>query len=256
MATVMIVIPARYHSSRFPGKPLALLRGKPLISWVVERCQQARNAARVLVATDDQRIMDQVVTNGAEAEFTSPHHQSGSERVAEVASRHQEITWFINVQGDEPDIDPELIDQLIKKLIELDDPTTIVTARCPIKNKVDFRSPNVVKVVADFTGRALYFSRAPIPSSIDTNNGRKNFTAGNCWQHVGIYGYHRSFLQKLATMQPGALEQNEQLEQLRWLENGYQIQLLDIARPSIGVDTPEELIQLEKKWQQLTVKPG
>ncbi|MBW1646197.1 MAG: 3-deoxy-manno-octulosonate cytidylyltransferase [Deltaproteobacteria bacterium] len=247
MSAVMIVIPARYASTRFPGKPLALLRGRPLLSWVLARCRQASGAARVLVATDDRRIMEAAREEGAAAEMTAAGHRSGTERLAEVAARHPEISWFINVQGDEPEIDPELINRLIAELRRRDDPATIVTARCPLDSDEDFHSPHVVKVVADLTGRALYFSRAPIPCERDGQ--RSDSPAASRWQHLGIYGYHRSFLEKLAALPPGELERAEQLEQLRWLENGYRIQLLDAPKPSIGVDTPEELARLEERWR-------
>ncbi len=247
MSKAMIVIPARYASTRFPGKPLARLGGKPLIVRVLERCRRAAKADVVLVATDDQRIMAAVRDAGGRAEMTAAGHRSGTERVAEIAGRHPEAAWFINVQGDEPEIDPDLVDRLITELRRRDDPTAIVTARCPLDCEADFQSPNVVKVVTDLAGRALYFSRSPIPWP--GAGGENASPGGRRWQHLGIYGYHRSFLEKLAGLEAGRLEAAEQLEQLRWLENGYRIQVLETEKPSLGIDTPEELSRLEARWK-------
>ena len=249
MSELMIVIPARYQSSRFPGKPLAKILGKPMIQWVLERCRQAELADRILVATDNQRIYQAVVDLGAEAELTSTKHRSGTDRVAEIAARHPETTWFINVQGDEPDIPPSLIDGIAAALRKISSPNRIVTARSPIRSAAGYRSPHVVKVVVDFNGQALYFSRAPIPHNRSIPVDKQTFPHPNCWQHIGIYGFHRSFLQQLPMLQPGKLEKIESLEQLRWLENGCTITVIDSDHHGHGIDTPEDLEKLAADWK-------
>ncbi|NIA19597.1 MAG: 3-deoxy-manno-octulosonate cytidylyltransferase, partial [Xanthomonadaceae bacterium] len=221
MSELMIVIPARYQSSRFPGKPLAELLGKPMIEWVVKRCRQSELADRILVATDDQRIYQAVTSIGGEAEITDIDHQSGTDRIAEIAARHPDTTWFINIQGDEPDISPLLIDGIAAALRKSSSTDNIITARCPITSSTDFLSPHVVKVVTNFESQALYFSRSPIPHNRSIPVKKQTFPNPTCWQHIGIYGYHRSFLQRLPELKPGKLEKIESLEQLRWLENGY-----------------------------------
>ncbi len=249
MSELMIVIPARYQSSRFPGKPLAKLLDKPMIQWVLERCQQSKLADQVLVATDDQRIYQAVTAIGGEAEITGTDHQSGTDRIAEIAARHPETTWFINVQGDEPDISPSLIDGIAAALRVGSSPRTIITARSPIRSAASFRSPHVVKIVTDLNGQALYFSRSPIPHNRSIPVDELTFPNPTCWQHIGIYGYHRSFLQRLPELQPGELEKIESLEQLRWLENGYTITLIDSDHQGHGIDTPEDLEMLAQCWK-------
>jgi 3-deoxy-manno-octulosonate cytidylyltransferase (CMP-KDO synthetase) len=249
MSELMIVIPARYQSSRFPGKPLAKLRDKPMIQWVLEQCRQSKLADQVLVATDDQRIYQAVTAMGGKAEITSTNHQSGTDRIVEIAARHPETTWFINVQGDEPDIPPSLIDGIAAALRESSAPDIIVTARSPIHSAASFRSPHVVKIVTDLHGRALYFSRSPIPHNRSISVNEQTFPNPTCWQHIGIYGYHRSFLQRLPELQPGELEKIESLEQLRWLENGYAITVIDSDHHGHGIDTPEDLEMLAKCWK-------
>jgi 3-deoxy-manno-octulosonate cytidylyltransferase (CMP-KDO synthetase) len=249
MSELMIVIPARYQSSRFPGKPLARLLDKPMIQWVVERCRQSKLADRVLVATDDQRIYQAVTAIGGEAEITGTGHQSGTDRIAEIAARHPETTWFINVQGDEPDISLSLIDGIAAALRESSARDIIVTARSPIHSATSFRSPHVVKIVTDLNGQALYFSRSPIPHNRSIPVDEQTFPNPTCWQHIGIYGYHRSFLQRLPELQPGELEKIESLEQLRWLENGYAITVIDSDHHGHGIDTPEDLEMLAKCWK-------
>ncbi|MBN2331511.1 MAG: 3-deoxy-manno-octulosonate cytidylyltransferase [Deltaproteobacteria bacterium] len=246
---LMIIIPARYQSSRFPGKPLALLKGRPMIQWVVERCRQARLADRVLVATDDERIVQTVREMGGEAELTKADHASGTDRIAEVAGRHPDVSWLINVQGDEPDIAPALIDRLAEEL-QKSSAETIVTACTPITCLDDFLSPHVVKVVTDQAGRALYFSRSAIPHHRDLAGKDLKFPNPCCRQHVGIYGFHRSFLQQLPALRPGILEEMEKLEQLRWLENGYRIQVVTTEYHSKGIDTPKDLTSLADRWEE------
>ncbi len=250
MSELMIVIPARYQSSRFPGKPLARLLGKPMIQWVIERCRQADAGGRVLVATDDERIYQAVAGLGVEVEMTAAEHQSGTDRLVEIAGRHPETTWFMNVQGDEPDISPLLIDDVAALLRQTTDPRTIISARAPFASRTDFLSPHAVKVVVDHEGRALYFSRSPIPYRRDVPAGEQSFPNQLCWQHIGIYGFHREFLRQLPVFRPGRLEACEKLEQLRWLENGCRIVMIDTDYHGRGIDTPADLEELAKSWKE------
>ena len=249
MSELMIVIPARYQSSRCPGKPLAKLLDKPMIQWGLKRCRQSKLADQVLVATDDQRIYQAVTAIGGKAEITGMDHQSGTDRIAEIAARHPETTWFINVQGDEPDMSPSLIDGIAAALQESSADDIIVTARSSIHSAASFRSPHVVKIVTDLHGQALYFSRSPVPHNRSIPVDEQTFPNPTCWQHIGIYGYHRSFLQRLPELQPGELEKIESLEQLRWLENGYRIEVIDTNYHSHGIDTPEDLDRLAESWK-------
>ena len=245
-----IVIPARYQARRFPGKPLALLHGRPMVAWVFEACRAVRQAREVVVATDDQRIAEVVHGCGGRVEMTAGHHQSGTERLAEIASRYPEVKWFVNVQGDEPGIEPRLIDRVITLLKERDDPDLIVSAATPLSSLDDYRSPHVVKVVVDLKGKALYFSRSPIPFYQVEDHRTRAFQEGcsGALQHLGIYGYSGSFLRNLSRQQPGALAAAENLEQLSWLENGYPIEVLECNSPWSGIDTPEELERFAAKW--------
>ncbi len=243
---VWIVIPARYASSRFPGKPLADLCGRPMILWVMEACLAVRGAQAVVVATDDERIATVVRRAGGRVEMTASTHQSGTERVAEIARRHPEIKWFVNVQGDEPGIDPELVERLIRSLVAAGNPRLVVSAAAPLAGEEEYLSPHVVKVVTSVAGRALYFSRSPIPfyreGAIPEKPGLK---------HLGIYGYSGDFLRRLEIRKPGILAQAENLEQLNWLENGYAIRILECAAAWPGIDTPGELAAFAAAWPGL-----
>ena len=226
------VIPSRYRSTRFPGKALALLAGKPLIQHVYERSVTARSLDRVLVATDDDRILEAVRRFGGEAVLTSPDHPSGTDRLAEVA-RGLEADIYVNIQGDEPLVDPRDIDALVKNL-RGDPAVEMATLRSPLRNREDLENPNVVKVVCGRSGDALYFSRAPIPHRPDGG-------AAGAYRHLGLYAYRRSFLLEITASPPGLLEQMERLEQLRVLEAGRRIRVLDAVGFSVGVDTPADL---------------
>lgn len=245
-----IVIPARYQAQRFPGKPLALLHGRPMIAWVFEACRSAKLAREVVVATDDVRIAEVVHGFGGRVEMTAVHHKSGTERLAEIAERYPEVKWFVNVQGDEPGIDSRLIDQVISLLAERDNPDLVVSAASPLSGSTDYRSPHIVKVVVDFKGKALYFSRSPIPFFQDESLGVRALQEGcsGVRQHLGIYGYSGSFLRNLSHLQPGVLAASENLEQLNWLENGYPVEILECTSPWSGIDTPEELERFASKW--------
>lgn len=232
------VIPARYDSSRFPGKPLAQIAGKPMIQYVYERCRKSSLIDYLVVATDDTRIYSAVTRFGGNAVMTSQDHKSGTDRIAE-AIQGIECEWVVNIQGDEPLIDPAVIDLLVNTMtgtagVEM---STLIT---PVTNQSDLSNPNVVKVVCDKNGFALYFSRYPIPFVRDN-------TGGKWYKHIGIYGYARNFLLKLVQLPQSFLEQTEKLEQLRVLENGYRIKTVVTGYDGIGVDTPADLEEVKKR---------
>jgi 3-deoxy-manno-octulosonate cytidylyltransferase (CMP-KDO synthetase) len=240
---VAAIIPARYHSTRLPGKPLADIAGEPMIRWVYERARRARLVNEVWVATDDERIHQVVKNFGGNSKMTSPNHQSGTDRIAEVV---REIDWdlVVNVQGDEPLLDPAMIDEVIECFYK-DSSVNMSTLKRKITNVDDVLNPNVVKVVTDINGYALYFSRSPIPYFRETwknikgiNNGPLTFSI---FKHIGLYAYKRDFLLHLSDLEPTPLEKIEHLEQLRALENGYKIKVITSERDSIGVDSPEDL---------------
>jgi len=237
------VIPARYASTRLPGKPLVPLAGKPMIEHVWERVRQAQKISRVIIATEDQRIQQAVAAFGGEALLTRAEHRSGTERVAEIAAgaaaRGEEI--FVNVQGDEPLIAPEAIDAVVEA-IEADPSVTVATLAVPIARPADIMDPNVVKVVLDFDGNALYFSRAPIPWVRDAGTPRH----AQHFKHLGLYALRREALLDFPTLPVGDLERIEQLEQLRWLENGYKIRVAETTHDSVSVDTPEDVRRVEQ----------
>jgi len=237
---VTAVIPARYASTRFPGKPLARLGGKPMIQWVCEGAQRCPLIDRVLVATDDQRIADAVTAFGGIAVVTRADHQTGTDRIAEVAAGLPS-ELIVNVQGDEPLIDPAMIEAAVKPL--LDNPTIPMgTLKTPLTSLEEYCNPNVVKVVTDRQGFALYFSRAPIPHPRDfVNELDTRWRELASAKHVGLYVYRRDFLQRFPTLAPTPLEEQEKLEQLRALEHGYRIYVAETAHAVQGVDTPEDL---------------
>jgi 3-deoxy-manno-octulosonate cytidylyltransferase (CMP-KDO synthetase) len=236
MKTV-IVIPARYRSSRLPGKPLLRETGKYLIQHVYERACQAKRANSVIVATDDSRIVAAVESFGGEVMMTRRDHPSGTDRVAEVATK-LDADMIVNLQGDEPLIDPTVLDLLPAMLAQHAD-TDVATLATPITSLEAWCNPNCVKVVCDANGRALYFSRSPIPFVRD---GQPDFAAAPpiFLQHLGLYAYRRDFLLRLSRTPPATLEQLEKLEQLRVLALGHHIQVGVVAQASIGVDTRED----------------
>ncbi len=237
MSRVLAVIPARYASTRFPGKPLALLKGKEIILHVAARAAQCKTVDAALVATDDQRIYDVVTKAGFQAVMTRADHVCGTDRIAEAAAG-SDAEIIVNIQGDEPLIDTGSVDRAVQAL--LDDATlNVATLAVPIATEEEFQNPNAVKVVMDNKGNALYFSRSPIPY----NRGKlENFPMH---KHLGLYVYRRSFLLEFSGMEPGILEQTEQLEQLRILQNGERIRVIVTGRDSIGIDTPEDLKRAE-----------
>jgi 3-deoxy-manno-octulosonate cytidylyltransferase (CMP-KDO synthetase) len=238
--SVLAVIPARFASTRLPGKPLVPLGGKPMIERVWDRVRQAASVSGVLVATDDERIRSAVQAFGGQAVMTRSDHRSGTERIAEVAAARKDIDIFVNVQGDEPLIDPAAIDQAVEA-IQADAEVSVSTLAVPIGNPADIMDPNVVKVVLDFDGNALYFSRAPIPWVRD----RGGPVHAQHLKHLGLYAFRRDALLEFATFPQGDLERIEQLEQLRWLENGYRIRVAETEHDSVSVDVPEDVKRVE-----------
>src|SRR5438876_9538670 len=234
MSKNVVIIPARWGSTRFPGKPLHQIAGKPLLWHVWERCRRARKIESTIIATDDMRIAEAAFAWGAEVALTSPRHQSGTDRIAEVAKRSKKFSVIVNVQGDEPLVDPRLIDRFVETLRTNRD-VGIVTAAHPFPEARDALSPHQVKVVIDGTGNALYFSRAPIPASKDAGASRSLFL-----RHQGIYGFRRAILLQFVQWKPMPLERCESLEQLRALENGVRVYVLVTKHGSPGVDTPAD----------------
>lgn len=231
------MIPARFASTRFPGKMIAPLDGKPLVLHAYESALRARLVSDVLIATDDLRVVDALRPFGVSVALTRADHLSGTDRIAEIAEKTN-ADILVNIQGDEPLIDPNTIDDTIRPVLQHPD-VPMATARHLISDIEQVNDPNVVKVVCDEQGRALYFSRSPIPCVRDEAD-----RAGNprCyWQHIGIYVYWREFLLRFARMPQTPLEKLEKLEQLRVLENGMPIAVIDTEYASIGVDTPEDL---------------
>lgn len=237
---IVIAIPARYASTRLPGKPLVTLAGKPMIQRVYERARLSQRASRVIVATDDERIIKAVQTFGGEARMTRSDHRTGTERVAEVAA-HVEGDVIVNVQGDEPLLDPVAVDAAIDALLE-EPPAAVATVATAIRAPADIMDPNVVKTVLDFDNNALYFSRAPIPWVRDAG-ARQH---ARHWKHLGLYVFQREALLEYPTLPQGELEKLEQLEQLRWLENGWKIRVAEVQHDAISVDVPEDIARVEK----------
>ncbi len=235
---ITAIIPARYGSTRFEGKPLADLLNKPVIQHVYERCSGSPMLNRVIVATDDERIYNAVKAFHGEVVMTSPAHETGTDRLAEVAASLKSDI-IVNVQGDEPLVQPAMINEAVKPMTE-DRSIVMGTLKSSIKNIRDLDNPSVVKVVTDKNDYALYFSRFPIPFIRD----KKHDTAGtNHFKHIGLYVYDREFLLKISRMEPTPLEIAEKLEQLRALENGYKIKVVYTEFESLGVDTPEDLVK-------------
>lgn len=235
---VVGIIPARYGSSRFPGKPLAMIKGKTMIQRVCEQAWKSKLDA-VVVATDDIRIADEVLQFGGKYVMTDPRHQSGTDRCCEALEiLEEQYDAVINIQGDEPFIDPKHIDLLVD-MISRDD-TKLASLVKRIDNEEELYSSNKVKVVMDKSGNALYFSRNPIPYMRNVAR-EKWLKKGRFFQHLGIYAYKAEALRQIATMQPSALELAESLEQLRWLENGLAIRMAVVEAGSLAIDSPDDL---------------
>ena len=238
---VIAIIPARYGSTRLDGKPLLDIGGKPMVQWVYERAKKAKLIRDVMVATDDKRVMSAVERFGGKAVMTSSSHRSGTDRIAEAAgSLNADV--IVNVQGDEPLIEPEMIDEAIKPLLA-ESSLLISTLKTKIANEEELKDPNVVKVVTDREGFAIYFSRLPIPYVRESSEFgvRSSELKATYYKHIGLYVYRKDFLLKFAKMKPTPLEDAEKLEQLRVLENGYKIKVVQTKYNSVGVDTKEDL---------------
>jgi 3-deoxy-manno-octulosonate cytidylyltransferase (CMP-KDO synthetase) len=236
--TAVAVIPARYHSTRLPGKALAAIDGRPMIEHVYRRASDARTIASVIVATDDERIATAVRAFGGSVRLTSPAHPSGTDRLAEVAASLT-CDLIVNVQGDEPLIEPAMIDEAVMPFAS-DGQLEMSTLRQRLDDPADLHNPNVTKVVVDRDGYALYFSRAPIPYVRDGQ------PPARAWRHVGLYVYRRDCLLRLASLAPTELERSEALEQLRALEHGIRIKAVETRYDAIGVDTPDDLERVRR----------
>jgi 3-deoxy-manno-octulosonate cytidylyltransferase (CMP-KDO synthetase) len=234
----LVAIPARWGSTRFPGKPLHLIAGKPLVQHVWERCQECRVVDDIVIATDHERIVEAAAAFGAKAVFTSPEHPSGTDRIAEAAQAFPDHEIIINVQGDEPLISPALIDDLAHAL-QADASIRMITAAAPILDEELVADANVVKVVFDVNGDSLYFSRSPLPFVRNPAAHTQHF------RHLGIYGFQRDFLFRFVAWPPSRLEQIESLEQLRALENGTRLRVVLTQDLSPGVDTREQADAIE-----------
>lgn len=237
MTKTAIIIPARYGSSRLEGKPLIVVEGKPVIQWVYEKAQQAKLADIIIVATDDERIFDAVKAFGGNVEMTSVNHKCGSDRIKEVVMHHPEISYIVNLQGDEPLIKPESIDEVAKNVKEdaNADISTLIRKITP----VEAENPNLVKCVVDYNGFAMYFSRSKIP--FERNEGKSEF-----YGHLGIYGYKREALLKMTELPQSSYEKSESLEQLRALQNGMKIKTSVVDFIPVGIDTAEDLEKFKR----------
>jgi 3-deoxy-manno-octulosonate cytidylyltransferase (CMP-KDO synthetase) len=238
----VVVLPARYGSTRFPGKPLALVQGRPLIQWVVEAAERIRGVGKVLVATDSERIVKAVQKFGGNVALTSASHATGTDRVAEIA-RDLEFDTIVNLQGDEPIVPQGLVEEMVS-LLDRSSETDIVTACHPILSRGELENRNHVKVVMDVNGKALYFSRAPIPCHFGSDGDSAESVQS--FRHIGIYAFRRQALIQFASLSPGRLEVKEGLEQLRALENGMEVRLVVTSQPTFGVDVPDDIIIVEK----------
>jgi 3-deoxy-manno-octulosonate cytidylyltransferase (CMP-KDO synthetase) len=238
---ILAVIPARYNSQRFPGKPLAMIGKYPMIQWVYEAALNCNSFKKVIVATDSEKIADCVRAFGGYVEMTSSEHLSGTDRVAEVAEKYENIDVIANIQGDQPFVSTKMIEELLKPYLNGQFPD-MTTLACPLDMKRGYFDPNVVKVLCDKNNKALYFSRAPIPYF-------RNEGTVPVYQHIGLYAFRRDFLLNYKQLQPTQLEYCEGLEQLRVLENGYDIIVGYIDEIVFEVNTPNELVQAQKYIQ-------
>ena len=232
MSKTAIIIPARYNSKRLQGKPLIKVCDKPIIQWVWERAKSVKSADSVIIATDDQRIFDCAKSFGGDVEMTSTEHKCGSDRIVEVAQRHPEFGYIINLQGDEPMINTDCVEEVIKQIKE-DENADIATILSPIGKDEDLEDPNMVKCVVDVNGYAMYFSRSKIP--FERNEGKSKF-----YGHLGIYGYKKEALFKMTSLSQTDYEMAESLEQLRALQNGMKIKVSVVENVPVGIDTIED----------------
>jgi len=241
------IIPARYASSRFPGKPLAEIGGIPMIIRVLNQAQQCTLLDDLYVATDDERIANLVLERGGKAILTSSAHPTGTDRLLEVATKLPDFDIYLNIQGDEPFLNPQVPDELIRAL-QQDPQAEIATPVCLMTQTEKLFSPHVVKVVRNQQAHALYFSRQPIPFLREVVDQNEWISRHPYYQHIGVYAFRKSALEKIAEMKPSILEQAESLEQLRWLEGGLNIITCTTTEPGPAVDTPEDLQRIEKEY--------
>jgi 3-deoxy-manno-octulosonate cytidylyltransferase (CMP-KDO synthetase) len=243
--SIVAIIPARYGSTRLPGKPLAMIGDKPMIQHVYENAARARALDRVIVATDDRRVEEAVRGFGGEVVLTSRRHKSGSDRLAEVARRLRNVDWLVNVQGDLPFVEGDTISRAVRPL-RRDRSIPMGTVGAPIHDEQEWRDPNIVKVIKDARGFAIYFSRAPIPYPRNATPVKNKI-----WglRHLGLYVYRREFLLKFAALRPTRLEQIESLEQLRALYYGYPIMVAEVEERSVEVDTPADLERAQRYYE-------
>lgn len=238
MSKTAIIIPARYNSKRLQGKPLIKVCDKPIIQWVWERAVLVKSADMVIIATDNQEIYNTAKEFGANVEMTSEHHKCGSDRIVEVAQKYPEISYIINLQGDEPMINTDCVEEVIRQIKE-DSNADIATLLAPINKDEDLEDPNMVKCVTDINGYAMYFSRSKIPYE-------RNYEIAKFYKHIGIYAYKRDSLFKMTQFPQPEIEQSESLEQLRALYNGMKIKTSVVDYNSIGIDTLEDLNAFKK----------
>ena len=249
------VIPARFASTRLPGKALLSETGRPLIVHVLEAARRAESLERIIVATDDPRIAEAVAHFGGEFMMTRADHATGTDRVAEVAARLESARLIVNLQGDEPEISGAALDRVVA-LLEEDAEAPMATLATPIREESIYRDPACVKVVCSARGRALYFSRSPIPFHRDGLPDRAAAATGIAYLHLGLYAYRRDFLLKLSSLPPSPLEAAEKLEQLRVLDAGIPIAVGIVDEPSVGIDTPEDYRRFVARWRESKSTPG
>jgi 3-deoxy-manno-octulosonate cytidylyltransferase (CMP-KDO synthetase) len=242
------VIPARFASTRLPGKPLLSETGRPLIQHVVEAAQRARSLDRIIVATDNRRIADIVTGFGGDVMMTRADHATGTDRVAEVAAQLEGTRIIVNLQGDEPDVSGASLDRVVA-LLQADPDVPMATLATPIRDETTYRDPACVKVVCSARGRALYFSRSPIPCHRDGLPEPAASPRPIAYLHLGLYAYRRDFLLSIAALPPSPLEAAEKLEQLRVLDAGYHIAVGIVEEASIGIDTPEDYRRFVERWR-------
>jgi 3-deoxy-manno-octulosonate cytidylyltransferase (CMP-KDO synthetase) len=250
---VIAVIPARWASSRFPGKPLALIKGKPMIQWVFEQASKAKSVSEVIVATDDIRILKTVNKFGGKAVMTSSDHKSGTDRIAEVV-RDKKCDVVVNIQGDEPLISPTNIDLIVRPLLENISEST-VTLSILIKSRDELMDRNITKVVVNKYGSALYFSKALIPWDRDGVDPNVDPLKPFWYKHIGLYAYRKFFLMEFGSLPESGLEKIEKLEQLRILENGFRIKVIETVLDSISVDCEADIAIVEKRLAEQAVLP-
>jgi 3-deoxy-manno-octulosonate cytidylyltransferase (CMP-KDO synthetase) len=249
------VIPARFASTRLPGKALLSETGRPLIQHVIEAARRAKSLERIIVATDDARIADAVARFGGEFMMTRAEHTTGTDRVAEVAARLEGARVLVNLQGDEPEVSGLALDRVVE-LLENDPEAKVATLATPIRDESIYRDPGCVKVVCTAKGRALYFSRSPIPCHRDGVPDPGIAAPPIAYLHLGLYAYRRDFLLQLGSLPPSTLEAAEKLEQLRVLDAGYPIAVGYVDEPSVGIDTPEDYRRFVARWRAGQINRG